>query len=56
VIFGNTIEFVDGDIRVRKIVNCVNCKYYQGECCTRFGKQEHPKRDLEDYCSKGEEK
>ena len=38
------------------LVQCKDCKHYQGECCVRFGRQEHPHRDPEDYCSKGEKK
>lgn len=38
------------------LVQCKNCTFYQGECCVRFGRQEHPHRDPEDYCSKGEKK
>ena len=52
--YGNTIEYVNGEIRMHEIVICENCKHYQGECCVRFGRQEHPHRDPEDDCSKGE--
>lgn len=38
------------------LVQYKGCKHYQGECCVRFGRQEHPHRDPEDYCSKGEKK
>ena len=54
--FGNTIMFKDGQIVMHEIIICENCKHYQGECCVRFGRQEHPHRDPEDYCSKGEKK
>ncbi len=41
---------------MEEIIRCENCKHYQGECCVRFGRQEHPHREPNDFCSKGEPK
>lgn len=41
---------------MEEIFRCENCKHYQGECCVRFGRQEHPHREPNDFCSKGEPK
>jgi len=52
----NDEGFAIGSEFLSMIVRCRDCKHYQGECCVRFGRQEHPHRDPEDYCSKGEKK
>lgn len=39
---------------LEKVIRCRDCKYYQGGCCVRFGKMEHPRREPEDFCSRGE--
>lgn len=41
--------------QVQKVVLCNDCRYYVSRCCLKYGKQEHPSRYSDDFCSRGEE-
>lgn len=36
------------------VVRCKECRFYQGECCRRYGRSAIPRREPNDFCSKGE--
>ena len=35
------------------IVNCEHCEHWKSGCCTKYGKQGHPARWSDDFCSRG---
>ena len=37
-----------------EVVRCQECRFYQGECCRRYGRSAIPRREPNDFCSKGE--
>lgn len=37
-----------------EVVRCQYCRFYQGECCRRYGRSAIPRREPNDFCSKGE--
>lgn len=37
-----------------EVVRCQDCRFYQGECCRRYGRSAIPRREPNDFCSKGE--
>ena len=38
---------------VMDLVTCGDCFYWQAGCCTKYGKQAHPARWADDFCSRG---
>lgn len=39
-----------------EVVRCQDCRFYQGECCRRYGRSAIPRREPNDFCSKGEQR
>ena len=46
---GKTATFVFDE----PIIRCGDCFYWQAGCCTKYGKQAHPARWADDFCSRG---
>jgi hypothetical protein len=43
----------DDEYEVINLVTCGECFYWKSGCCTKYGKQGHPARWSDDFCSRG---
>lgn len=50
----DTIINIQPTVEAVEAVRCQNCRFYQGECCRRYGRSAIPRREPNDFCSKGE--
>ena len=41
------------EAEIHELILCEDCFYWNFGCCTKYGKQEHPARFAEDFCSRG---